>query len=310
MRLILALTITFAYSLSWAALPWDKNSLTEIPAYQNFPAQSLTIRNLHKGTYFSSVQGDDADFIAWLPDSFDPLKKYDLIIFLGGGTGSMWQFGTYAEELRALMADHIFDKYVIVSPDADNFSLWGETSQFDGPAVVIELKNLIQSKIKYSGKSFVIGHSNGGPGAINLAYTNPKDFSSVVAISPTLIPWSPFSYNSQDIDEYIKNYAPTFTAVFFDTVLQGIATIYGTSAQWDKFDPYKHITNDKLNIPLAIFTGSKDELGFYHLSQLYTDFAKKNGVQILYSEDPNRGHAIGNALKQSLEFFQVPAPFL
>lgn len=305
---LISLTISlfiFLHSTNGVAeVPWQKNALKQIPPGFDVPEISLLSDNFHVGQYFSSSRGDDADYLVWIPQSYSEVKSYNLVIFLGGGMGSMYNMAAELDQQLTLLQDSELENFIFLAPDLNCFSLWANVSAVDGPTIVSEMKEEIALHVKLSGRTFLIGHSNGGAGAIHLALTQPQSFLSVAAINPTLLMWSPFAITDQQLEDYQKNYAPDISLSDLKLLLSSIRTEFETDEAWQAFDPYNLIKNISIQIPISIYSGKKDPLGFWYLSQEFVKEAAKNNITISLYEDLDQGHEIGQSFKEIFKQFK------
>jgi S-formylglutathione hydrolase FrmB len=298
-RIVLLVCISIFSGAALASepkLPWDAAPLKAID-YRGFH-WDLKRDNFRVGTYFSKVMNASKKFTVALPPHFQTGKPVQIIYFLGGGNGTMYQLPLSLDETTAE-----FENILIVAPDSELWGLWADTPTSPNTQIALEFIDYIESQIPHTAKRLLIGHSNGGAGSLHMAFLKGSYFDAVVAASPTLLPWSPFSVTDDQINDHIKNYcSPDTTLAYFRGALTRVATSFGDEVHWNDFDLYRRLRTQTLQTPVGIFTGAKDSVGFFHLSQLFVAEAKKLKQPIEYFEQPDRDHSIGDTWTEIVSF--------
>lgn len=130
--------------------------------------------------FIAEIDGSVQHYIEILPEQFDPLESYDLVIGLHGHGSDRWQFAI--DERAECSAFRAFaEKYsmVIITPDYRAKTSWmGPEAEADMVQIIQNLKN----KYKID-RIFLIGGSMGGASALTFASIHPELISGVVSLN-------------------------------------------------------------------------------------------------------------------------------
>jgi S-formylglutathione hydrolase FrmB len=129
----------------------------------------------------------------YLPPSYDGQKRFPVVIFLPGFTGTglqllnrgAWQ-APLDRRLEALFADGRARECIVVLPDC--FTRYGGSQYVDSPAVgryatylTDEVLPLVESRYRTLPRRALIGKSSGGYGALQLGMRRPDLFCAVAS---------------------------------------------------------------------------------------------------------------------------------
>jgi enterochelin esterase-like enzyme len=135
------------------------------------------------------------ELIVLLPPSYNTTqKKYPVVYFLHGYSGSPESILSYRERLFNEMKEGSIREFIIVAVNGHN-SLMGSfyvnspvTGKWED-SVIVDVVPYIDNKyrtIASADSRGIMGFSMGGFGAINLSFRHPETFSAVFAVGPGL----------------------------------------------------------------------------------------------------------------------------
>ena len=134
-----------------------------------------------------------------------------------------------------------------------------------------------QKELGLSGKIYLIGHSMGGFNSLTLALKYPNIFSNVLAISPFVLPFSPF--DDKEFENAIINLGINDPTVF--SYKFWIKEAFKREEDWINYNPYFLIDRD-LEKPLIFLSSAKDDYPGFH--EFISFFKKKlDEKKIIYN---------------------------
>jgi poly(3-hydroxybutyrate) depolymerase len=135
--------------------------------------------------YRSGVDGSLQPFRVYVPEGFDPSRKYPLIVALHGATGDE---NTYMDRyLEAETGENLFKKlgqergYILASPNGrgpwDGYQGNSEQDVLDVIDRVVQLYPISPDRV------FLTGHSMGGSGTWMIGFKHPQRFAALAPVA-------------------------------------------------------------------------------------------------------------------------------
>ena len=125
-----------------------------------------------------------------------------------------------------------------------------------------EIVPYFTDKLNRSGPVYLIGHSMGGFNAISLSLRHPEKFPMVLAVSPFLLPVSPFA---ADLSKTIKELEDK---KIWAGALKGMLTyLFKNDINWQKYNPFNLVLNNpNSRYPILFFTLAENDMAGFHQS--------------------------------------------
>jgi predicted peptidase len=206
-----------------------------------------------------TVHGTTYPYTVYVPHSFDPSKRWPVILFLHGsgerGTDGLrvTQIGVAA----AIRANPERVPAIVVFPQAPLDSRWL------GDPADAAMAALGRSMAEFHGdpvRIYLTGLSMGGYGTYHLALAHPDRFAALVIVCGGLLPHE------------------TTTAVQQSPLTMGAA------------DPYAFTAHALRRFPIRIFHGDADPVIPVAESRRMAEELKREGADVQYVEYPGVGH--------------------
>ncbi|HNZ27930.1 MAG TPA: alpha/beta hydrolase [Spirochaetota bacterium] len=149
-----------------------------------------------------------------------------------------------------------------------------------------EIVPYFRKELKCNGKIHLIGHSLGGFNALTLSLKYPDVFSNVLAISPFIMPFSPF--NEEEYRNSLRGLGLRDPSMY--AYQYWIKEAYKDEKNWNNYNPYCIIDN-KVKKPLIFLSSAANDYpGFSEFISCFVDKLEKNNVAFFYdrSEGPHK----------------------
>ncbi|MDD4181497.1 MAG: prolyl oligopeptidase family serine peptidase [Victivallaceae bacterium] len=213
-----------------------------------------------------------------LPENYDPLKKYPLILFLYGRGGSALNNNFISNEFKVFREKVYRSGYIVAVPGYGT-DLWFNESAEN---ITLEMLDFLNKKLSLTQKHYVIGCSMGGGSALVFAAKHKEKVNAVCDIF--------------GVTDYSKFYN--------EGNYQGsIAKAYGGSPS-EKSQVYQNRSainyiDDLKDIPILVIHGDRDSIVHQQHSDLLVEKLKQANGKVEYIVVPGKGHQ--NAIIKNLE---------
>lgn len=170
-----------------------RNSAEEAKPRQNSKGDVLT------RTYFFEEAGKEQSYALYMPNTYDGARKYPLVVLLHGVRSNPNQIMNY----KGVISEAEKRGYVLVAPYGYNERGWygsrgkGKEGKGFGKAEdpenlrelsemdVMNVLNIVQTEWSIDpARTFLLGHSMGGGGALHLAATYPDEWAGLACLAP------------------------------------------------------------------------------------------------------------------------------
>ncbi|MBP7553069.1 MAG: alpha/beta fold hydrolase [Spirochaetes bacterium] len=143
-----------------------------------------------------------------------------------------------------------------------------------------------REELKSYGKIHLIGHSLGGFNALTLSLKYPDIFSNVLAISPFIMPFSPF--NEEEYRNSLSSLGLKDPSMY--AYQYWIKEAYKEEKNWNNYNPYCIIDNEVKKPLIFLSSATNDYPGFSEFISCFVDKLEKNNVAFFYdrSEGPHK----------------------
>jgi len=252
--------------------------------------------------FFKVTTEDDITFDAWMvkPANFDSTKKYPVVFYVYGEPGSSTvtdQFG--AQNNFLFNGEMSIEGYFQISVDNRGTpslrgrdwrkSIYGKLGRLNIHDQAMAAKKILEKPYFDKDRVAVWGWSGGGSSTLNLMFQFPEIYKTGISIAPvTNLLFYDNIYEErymglpqENLENYIKG-----SAIYYAKNLKGnLLFIHGTGDDNVQYDNAEVLLNELIKYnktfqfmpyPNRTHSISEGEGTRKHLSNLYTDFLRKN----------------------------------
>jgi dipeptidyl-peptidase-4 len=265
-------------------------------------AKNLRVNENSNVEFFKVTTEDDITFDAWMvkPANFDSSKKYPVVFYVYGEPGSSTvtdQFG--AQNNFLFNGEMSIEGYFQISVDNRGTpslrgrdwrkSIYGKLGRLNIHDQAMAAKKILEKPYFDKDRVAVWGWSGGGSSTLNLMFQFPEIYKTGISIAPvTNLLFYDNIYEERYMglpQENLENYVKGSPIYYAKNLKGNLLFIHGTGDDNVQYDNAEVLLNELIKYnktfqfmpyPNRTHSISEGEGTRKHLSNLYTDFLRKN----------------------------------